>query len=108
MKLRNMKCETSVLEVGNSGIEYKIERERERNEDGTVSGRHERKRRRMHHASNTQFVWCDYIAYIRSCKERNCRRVRNIATRNFLTFLEQVGTFILTSFGYQTVWCGRY
>jgi len=34
MKLRNMKCEPSVLEDGNSGIEYKIEgggeRERER------------------------------------------------------------------------------
>jgi len=30
MKLRNVKCESSVLEDGSSGIEYKIERERER------------------------------------------------------------------------------
>jgi hypothetical protein len=30
MKLRNMRCETPVLEVGNSGIEYKIQTERER------------------------------------------------------------------------------
>jgi len=30
MKFRNMRFETSVLEVGNSGTEYKIQRERER------------------------------------------------------------------------------
>jgi hypothetical protein len=29
MKFRNMRFETSVLEAGNSGTEYKIQRERE-------------------------------------------------------------------------------
>ena len=45
----------------------------------------------MHHASNIQSVWCDYIAYIQSCKGRTCRTVTNMATRKFLTFSEHVG-----------------
>jgi hypothetical protein len=41
MKLRNFKFETSVLEAGNSGIEYK----------------HERKRKRMHQWRTEGEVW---------------------------------------------------